>query len=809
MFEGVIENGNGTLILSFSLPGPHFLPQQTMLTRLRVSGCGAVRVTRTLRSAFLDAESLTVTDKSTGTIALTEEEDALIADCGSIIARIGKKEGGITFTDASGKVVFREKEKRPCVLEEKPVIVNRFDTTGDITYTQSIDGVRASVGSYESFEDRKAYEAKLSFEFDADEALYGLGSHEEGYGNLRGHVRELYQHNLKAVVPMLVSTSGWGMLFDIGCLAVFHDDVEGSYMWLDCVDEADYYFMHGGYANVMKQYMALTGAAPLMPKYAFGYVQSKEKYNSGDELISIVKEYRKRNVPLDVIVQDWCSWPEGQWGWKHFDTSRFPDPKALTDELHSLGAKMMISIWPSMQGDQNENRKEMLQKGLMLGNRTIYNAFLPEARKVYWKQANEGLFSYGIDAWWCDCSEPFESDWKGAIRPEPIVRARINTDEAKKYIDPALISLYSLQHSKGIYEGQRETTAEKRVVNLTRSCWAGQHRYGTVTWSGDVYSSWEVLKRQIPEGLNFISAGENYWSTDAGGFFPMDFGGAWFGCGEFSEGVKDLGYRELYVRWLQFAAFLPMMRSHGTGTPREIWQFGEKGTVWYDAIEKAIRMRSALVPYLYSLAAEYTFNAMPMLTPPALSFPKDKALRGDDSQMLLGGSVLIKPVTRYMEYAPGSAKVDHPDYSETVLLPAGSKWYNMLTGELTDGGQRVSVEARVDSIPVFIKAGSILVTGLVRQYVSENESAPAEITVFAGGDCAFTYYNDAGDGYGYENGEYLRLSIRWNESTRTLTVGHGEGAWAEDGREIPFVVSVYGKEKRGIVWNGKEASIIL
>lgn len=809
MFESVIENGNGTLILSFPIPRPHFLPPQTMLLRLRVSGCGAVRVTRTLRDSFLDAESLTVTDKSTGTISLSEEDDALIADCGSIKARIGKKEGNITFTGASGNIVFREKTKRPCVLVEKPVILNRFDTTGDITYTQSIDGVRASAGSYESFEDRKAYEAKLSFEFDSDEALYGLGSHEEGYGNLRGHVRELYQHNLKAVVPMLVSTSGWGILFDIGCLAVFHDDAEGSYMWLDCVDEADYYFTYGGYANVMKQYIALTGTAPLMPKYAFGYVQSKEKYNSSDELIGIVKEYRSRNIPLDVIVQDWCSWPEGQWGWKHFDATRFPDPKALTDELHCLGAKMMISIWPSMQGDQNGDRSEMLQKGLMLGNRTIYNAFLPEARKVYWKQANEGLFKYGIDAWWCDCSEPFESDWKGAIRPEPIVRARINTDEAKKYIDPALISLYSLQHSKGIYEGQRETTAEKRVVNLTRSCWAGQHRYATITWSGDVSSSWEVLKRQIPEGLNFISAGENYWSTDAGGFFPMDFGGAWFGSGDFNDGVKDLGYRELYVRWLQFAAFLPMMRSHGTGTPREIWQFGEKGSKWYDAIEKVIRLRSALVPYLYSLAAEYTFNGMPMLTPPALFFPDDRALRGDDRQMLLGGSVLIKPVTRYMEYAPGSAKVDHPDYSETVLLPAGCRWYNILTGELTDGGQRVNVEAHIDSIPVFVKAGSILVTGPVRQYVSQNESAPAEITVFSGSDCSFTYYDDAGDGYGYENGDYLRLPIVWNESERTLTLGRSEGSRAENGKEISFIVSTYGNEKRSIVWNGKEVTVHL
>ncbi len=761
----------------FPIPTRPGCPPEILRLRVASLSCGAVRITRTLRDAFLDSESPVVVSAAPGTCCVTETASEYLADCGNVRVRVAKETGSIAFLDKSGSVILREQEKRPCVLEEKPVMVNRFSRDAQIRYSESVDGVRASADDYETFEARRAYTAKISFDFDPDEALYGLGSHEEGYGSLRGKTRDLYQHNMKAVVPFLVSAKGWGILFDMGCLMIFHDDAAGSYLWADCADEADYYFMAGGCPDVYRQYRALTGAAPLLPRYAFGYVQSKERYRDAEELISVVKEYRRRKVPLDVIVEDWQSWPEGQWGYKTFDPGRFPDPKALTDELHALGAKMMISIWPSMQGDRNENREEMLENGFMLGNRTIYNAFDEGARALYWKQADEGLFRCGVDAWWCDCSEPFESDWHGRIKPEPFERVRLNTDEAKKYLDPGRISLYSLYHSMGIYQGQRKASVRKRVLNLTRSSWAGQHRYATVTWSGDVSSSWETLRRQVPEGMNFMAAGENYWTTDAGGFFPMDFGGAWFGAGEFNKGVDDFGFRELFVRWMQFAAFLPMMRAHGTGTPREIWRFGEKGDPWYDALEKIICLRSRLVPFLYSIASVYTREGLPMVRFPALDFPQDRTLYRIDDEMLLGGIMLVKPVTRPMEYLPGSRKVDVPDDMETVCLPAGTDWYAWDSGEKYTGGQCVRVHAPLQTVPVFLRSGAILPLGPVQQYVNENPNPPLTVIVCPGADGTFSLYEDAGDGYGYEKGEYSVIRFTWNDLSGELTVSAREGTW--------------------------------
>ena len=786
------------------------LPLDTSCMRLRIAALesGVVRITRTMRSFFLPDAGDTVINRTSKPCAVTEERDAYRVDCGGVRLSVSKQTGAVAFFGQDGQLLLRENEQRPCQMEEKPVMVNRFPQEGEVVYASSVDGARASVQDYETYQDRTAYACRLNLDFDETEGLYGLGSHEEGYGNLRGKSRDLYQHNMKAVVPMLVSTKGWGLLFDLGCLMSFHDDACGSYLWVDCADEMDYYFFSGGYEAVCRQYAELTGHAPLLPRYAFGFVQSKERYKDAEELIAVVKEYRRRQVPLDLIVQDWQSWPEGQWGYKVFDESRFPDPKGLTDTLHGLGANMMISIWPSMVGEQNENRMEMLKSGCMLGNRTIYNAFDEKARALYWKQANEGLFRFGVDAWWCDCSEPFEADWHGAIKPEPFERVRINTEEAKKYLDPGRISLYSLYHAMAIYQGQRKTTDQKRVLNLTRSSWAGQHRYATVTWSGDISSTWEVLRRQVPEGLNFMATGEGWWSTDAGGFFPGDFAGAWFGAGDFNDGVEDPGFRELFVRWMQFAAFLPMMRAHGTGTPREIWQFGEKGEKWYDALESIIRLRSRLVPLLYSLAAQYAFDGLPPVRVPALMFPEDAALRTVDHEMLLG-DLLVHPVTRPMEYLPDSRKIEPVDDTENVYLPAGADWYDWETNEKYPGGQTVSVSAPLDKIPVFVRSGGIVLLGPVRQYVDENRDAPLTVTVYPGADGVFTWYDDAGDGYGYERGECARVSFTWQDKTKKLTLSRREGRYPGMPEKQEFRVRLAGEKEKILQYAGDRVEIML
>ena len=748
-------------------------------TRLTAVADGIIRATRTGRDAFGDKASAVVVCPADGMGALTETDAEIRFTVGPVTVRIAKQTGAACFENAHGEVLLREPDRRPHLLAETPVYLHRYDRHSQVAEGSSVDGARASATASEVVLDRVAYECRQNFVFDAREGLYGLGSHEEGYGNLRGKSRLLYQHNRKAVVPMLISTKGYGLLFDMGCQMAFHDDEQGSYLWADCADEMDWYFLYGdgGYPSLMALHRRLTGAASMLPRYARGYIQSKERDVDATEMMNVAEEYRRRRVPLDMIVLDWQSWPEGQWGWKHFDETRFSNPSALTRQLHDIHVRMMLSIWPSMGGERNEDRKAMLEKGFMLGNKLIYDAFNPAARELYWQQTNQELFSKGVDAWWCDCSEPFESDWHGAIKPEPLIRARLNTDEAKRYLDPAQISLYSLYHSQGIYEGQRSVTQDKRVCNLTRSSWVGQHRYATITWSGDVSASWETLRRHIPEGLNFCVTGEPYWSTDIGAFFPNGDREPWFYEGDFDAGVADLGYRELYVRWAQYAAFLPMMRSHGTGTPREIWQFGEKGEPFYDALEKTIRLRYHLIPYLYSLMARTCQAGTPMLCPPALIFPEDDSLRQVDDQMLLGDYLLVKPVTHPMYYLPDSRPIPQTNEQVNVRLPSGHTWYNLYTGTSHDGGQTITVSAPLDRIPAFVRGGSILPWGAEVQHTDELADAPLELIIFPGEDGRFTLYDDAGDGYGYEQGEYTEVPLHWEDKTSQLHIGQRVGSY--------------------------------
>ena len=778
-------------------------------TRLTAMAEGILRVTRTRRESFLDQSSATVILKSGFEGLLTETDGKVVLAVGDLSAEVSS--GAITFRNGAGEVLLREPDRRPYLLEERPVFLSSYDESTRVEEGSSVDGARAWASPTCTWQDRIAYECRQNFVFDASEGLYGLGSHEEGHGNLRGRSQLLYQHNMKAVVPVLVSTKGWGVLFDMGCLMAFHDDESGSYLWADCADELDWYFFYGdgSYASAMEKYRLLTGETPMLPKYALGYVQSKERYVDAEEMIAVADEYRRRKVPLDVLVLDWQSWPEGQWGWKTFDRSRFPDPAAFIEELHRRDVRFMISIWPSMQGERNADRQEMLANGCMLGNRLIYNAFDPKARALYWKQANEHLFTHGVDAWWCDCTEPFESDWKGMIKPEPFRRAQLNTDEAKRYLDPAKINLYSLYHSQGIYHGQRSVRQDKRVCNLTRSSYAGQHRYATITWSGDVSANWETLRRQVPDGLNFCAAGEAYWSTDAGAFFPNGNWDPWFYEGDFDRGVEDPGYRELFVRWMQFAALLPMMRAHGTGTPREIWQFGEAGEPFYDAIEKAIRLRYHLVPYLYSLMAQTNRTGVPMLRVPALVYPGDAALRQVEDQMLLGDSLLAKPVTRPMGYLPEGEAVSQPDEYETVRLPAGYDWYELSTAVRHRGGETVTVHAPLDAVPLFLRSGSILPWGGQVQHTGQLSEAPLELIIAPGGDGAFDLYEDAGDGYGYEAGESAVIPLRWDDAGRQLVIGARQGSYPGMKAERVLLARIIGQQPVEVRYTGQQVSVQL
>lgn len=738
---------------------------------------------------------------------------------------VSKVTGAISYFDAAGKPLLRESAHGGKTLTPKKVFRNVFKIGVQTAASQSIDGARAAATEFETVFDRDAFEAKLEFQFAPDEAIFGLGSHEEGYGNLRGKTRELYQQNMKIVVPYFISTRGYGVLLDCGSLMTFRDGAHGAGWWADVVDELDFYFIAGGSFDAVTQNLhELTGKTPMLPKWAFGFAQSKERYVNAKELVEVVREYRRRKIPLDLIVLDWKSWPNGAgWGQKNFDPVRFPDPKALTAELHSLGAKLMVSIWPIMTGDC-PNQRELQERGLVLGNQSTYDAFSSEAREVYWSQAERGLFAHGVDAWWCDCTEPFEADWSGETKPEPPARLLLNTEASKKYLDAAQINSYSLLHSQGIYEGQRRANSSKRVVNLTRSGYAGQHRYATICWNGDICATWQTLRNCIPEGVNFCATGEPFWTVDIGGFFINHDPKLWFWRGDYADGCRgltdmnaldpdprdtgcrDLGFWELYTRWLQYAAFLPVFRSHGTDAAREIWRFGDEGNVFYDTIAKYIRLRYQLLPYIYSLAAQVTLNSRAMLRAVALDFPHDIAAHHLTDEFLFGPALLVCPVTTPMYYGKNSQPITGANRSREVYLPAGTGWYDFWTDEVHAGGQTIAAAAPLETLPLFVRAGSILPLTEVMQFVDEIPDVPYEIRVYSGADGTFTLYEDAGNGYDYERGAFALVDFFWDDARGELTISERQGNFPELVREREYkiiFISPRGRQRQTICYQGR------
>ena len=817
----VLESNDGSVILTSDA------------RRLRIAFiAGSIaRITYTEGRPFQTKPSRIVTSRESYVkYVVREDGDSFTLSTPALTIIVNKTNGAIRYKDANGKSLMREPESGGKSLVSKDVYRNIFSNDAVIALDQSIDGARAAATNYETVFDRKAFEATLEFVFEDDEALFGLGSHEEGYGNLRGKARDLYQQNMKAVVPYFVSTRGYGVLLDCSSLMTFHDDALGSYWWADVVDELDYYVICGEkFDDVTRGYHELSGIAPMLPKWAFGYMQSKERYVNAREMVEVVREYRRRSIPLDVIVLDWKSWPNGSgWGQKSLDPARFPDPDGFTCELHDMGARLMVSIWPIMTGDCAD-QQELLDRGLMLGNQSTYNAFLTEARDCYWEQANRGLFAHGVDAWWCDCTEPFESDWFGAVKPKPKVRLAINVEQSKLYLDAGDLNAYSLLHSQGIYEGQRRTAPGKRVVNLTRSSYAGQHRFGTITWNGDICGTWDALRRCIPEGINFCASGEPYWTVDIGGFFVNNDSDLWFWRGDYPEGCRgltdanalepdpndtgcrDLGYWELYTRWLQYGVFLPIFRSHGTDVAREIWRFGEEGTLFYDVIAKYIRLRYQLLPYIYSLAARVTFGSYSMMRAVALDYPDDRATHELLDHYLFGPALLVCPVTKPMYYERNSQPMADVPKTWAVYLPAGHRWYDFWTDTVQEGGQTVSADAPLEVIPLFVRAGSIVPMTQVMQFVDQVPDAAYEVRVYCGADAEFMLYEDAGDGYEYENGACAFVKIVWCEERGELMLSEREGSFPELVKEHEYSVvfiSERGREVQTVRYTGEKRTVI-
>ncbi len=648
------------------------------------------------------------------------------------------------------------------------------------------------------------FEVSQSFFLDKDEAIYGLGTIQNGKMNRRGEKKRMEQSNLEDFQNVLQSIKGWGLYWENYSPTLFEDNAEGMSFTSEAGQGIDYYFMYGGSADgVIAQMRHLTGDVPMFPLWTYGYWQSKERYKTAAETESIVDQYRALQVPLDGIIQDWQYWGSNYlWNAMDFLSEDFATGPQLIKNVHAKHAHFMISIWASF-GPQTQQFRELNEKELLMPFETwpqsgishiwppvmkypsgvkVYDAFSPEARAIYWKYLKT-LYDYGCDAWWMDSTDPDffnprESDYEHKVYG--------GTWRSQR-------NAFPLETVRGIYQAQRKDDRGKRIFIMTRSSFAGQQHYGSNMWSGDVNSSWDMLRKQVPAGLSFSLTGNPNFNTDIGGFF----------CGSYNtqgpaSAPKNPQFQELYVRWMQYGLFCPVFRSHGADAPREIWQFGKKGEPVYDAIEKMIRLRYRLLPYLYSTAWQVTSNNDSYMRPLFSDFASDKKVWNMTDEFMFGRCILAAPIVdpQYTEEkiirtdamtgwdrksVSDGSPVGTIDFTATKTavkyLPKGATWYDFWTNKAYKGGRNVTLETTFDRVPMFVRAGSILPLGPEMQYVGEKAWDNLELRVYPGADGRFVLYEDEGDNYNYEKGMYSVIQFSWNDKKHTLTIGARKGSY--------------------------------
>lgn len=711
------------------------------------------------------------------------------------------------------KTVFTASSGSGFIIVKSDKLSVRLNTkTGEIRY-QTIGGEallseKPNGVSFTPFDDAgdKTFSVSQSFQLAKDEPIYGLGQHQKGNLSQRNQKYSMMmQTNTDDPITFFQSVKGYGVFWDNYSPTTFEDNTAETYFKSAAGDCIDYYFIYGGNADgVIAGMRALTGQAPMFPLWTYGFWQSRERYKSQLEIVDVVKKYRELKVPLDGIIQDWQYWGDNyHWNGMSFLNPEFPQPKKMVDDIHAMNAHAIISIWASF-GPKTKPYEELNARGMLFNFSTwpesakdvwppdmnypsgvrVYDAYNPAARDIYWRYINNGLFSMGFDGWWMDSSEPDHLSFK-------------DTDlDQKSFLGSfrKVRNAFPLMTVGGVYDHQRKVSAEKRVFILTRSAFAGQQRYGANTWSGDITSSWETLKNQIPTGLNFSLSGIPYWNSDIGGFF----------LGNFHKKLEDPEYRELYARWVAFGTFCPMMRSHGTDAPREIYQFGSKGTRVYDAIEKFIHLRYSLLPYIYSTSWDVTANQSSMMRALVMDFVQDHNTWNVNNEFMFGKSILVTPVTQaqYLKQVVNGndtawAEDFNANKSTEVYLPAGTSWFDFWTEEQVAGGKTLLKETPLDIIPLYVKAGSILPLGPQVQYAEEKKWDNLEIRVYPGNDGQFVLYEDENDNYNYEKGIYSTITFKWNNKTKTLTIGDRKGEFPGMAVSRKFTVVLAGTSQKG------------
>ncbi len=537
----------------------------------------------------------------------------------------------------------------------------------------------------------------------------------------------------------------------------------------------DYYFIHGDNpVEILSGYSRLTGKAPLFPKSSYGFWQCREAYPTQAALLNSAREYRKRKIPVDNIVQDWDYWPKGVKG-PEWDRSRYPNPRAMVRKLDKMHLNLMVSVWPTVSHPELCKTYDLEES--KLAPTDYIDFFNPDTHQKYYQMLSDSMFQIGVQSIWLDGSEP-------VFHPNPKSETPVGKFEE-------LSNAYALLVTKAMYEGRRAEFPNERVFNLTRSAFAGQQRYGSCVWSGDVDGSWEQFAEQIPAGLNFAMTGTPYWTTDIGGFFrgePRE-------KKDYLDQYTNPEFRELLTRWFQYGTFTPLFRIHGFKTETEIWNFGQE---FEDIARKFIDLRYQLMPYIYSEAWEVTREGKLLMSPLAYYYPDDKRTWSINDQFFFGKSLIVCPVTEY--------KVQERE----VYMPEGN-WYNLWTNEIVSGGRIIIAAAELNSIPIFVKEGSIIPWGPKVQYATQPTDEPIILKIYPGKDAVYTLYFDDNTSYKYEKGKYSEINISYSESDNIVTIENGNGNYL-DFKRLPqdFVIEVIGtKRNMDVKYNGEKISFSL
>jgi alpha-D-xyloside xylohydrolase len=606
--------------------------------------------------------------------------------------------------------------------------------------------------------------------YGSHEALYGLGQHQAGVWNYRGESVDLSQDNSNIAVPLMLSSKGYGIFWNNDSRSRFNNRF-ANYLYIssEVADEIDYYFLYGpDFDKIIGSYRELTGEAPMFGKWAYGFWQCKNRYKSQEEILGVAKKYRDLHIPVDNIVQDWFWWNrKGDFVFN----KNYPGPKEMIDTLHGENFHLMISIWPFFEPG-SANYDFMDRQGWFVDKfkyakppyhtegMALYDATHPEARKFYWDKVNQGLFSIGADAWWMDTTEPETEGQEENI----LLNHKLAAGSGNRYLN-----VNPLLDTAAVYDGQRSASSAKRVFILSRSAFAGSQRNGVTAWSGDINSDWFSFRRQIPAGLNFSLSGIPYWTTDVGGFVFGD--------------PNDPDFRELFVRWFQYATFNPILRVHGTRRPdaNELWSYGpdaQKILVSFD------RLRYRMLPYIYSLAWKTTSESYTPMRPLVMDFRGDARAENTGDQFMFGPAFLVNPITE-------------PATTTRQLYLPKAKWYDFWTGSEVEGGRSVNAIAPLEQMPLYVRAGSILPLGPDQEWSTEKAEDPIEIRVYPGADGDYSLYEDENDNYHYEKGAYALIKFHWDDARHTLTVGDRKGSFPGMLEQRSFQV-VFVTENHGI-----------